>query len=906
MKGGNKARRNGKVLYQDVRMPEEPDEIPEEETEPLPEDEAAGEEQEPAEEYTEGEQEESPAEEVEALAEGEEEQPQEEEMIEEEATEEEGTEEEAMEEEAMEEVSIAPAGPPAEESEPLLQPCSNCATLLDVGDLEPFAKVHCPICGTAMRVRTQLKNFTLVEVLGAGGMGAVYKALDTNLNRMVALKVVRKEFSSDLEYLGKFEREARITASVTHPHVVKVYSFGSDHGLFYIAMELVDKGSLDDLMNLQGQVAEIQALGVGIQIAQGLQAAQQKGLIHRDVKPGNILFADAQTAKIVDFGLALLAEHEAEERGEVWGTPYYVAPEKLDHQPEDFRSDMYSLGGTLFHAIAGRPPFEADTASMVALKHLKSRAVSLQAFAPDVSSATAYVINRMLHKDPDQRYQSYAELIEHLEYAKAQLLDAAGGPRRPKQRVVVESAGQQKVLGILTLVVIVVLVSAIGVAGYFNWSRLFGKHDTTTAGGVTTGDDQSAELSKLNDRMDAARKQIASGDAAGAMDALKSLDDEPSVTQPFQNWITVNEGIASLEQENIKDAYGWFRVVAERSHYSNDPADAGLVGFFTKISGMMKGTGAITPAAATDYSLDNEEALAPLLFALKDWNLNHFKDAGSLLGIYLSASPGDAFQWVGEYKPLAQKYADEEAAFEKAYDAANGAQTPDARAAGLAQLDDLKGKVKGRLAAYIGRVERDLKKRNAALDSDYNQRQSEAQQADATVLSDVKQRYANGLAQFTFDDTVIALQAATVTTPDGVKTRDALLKKAQWLQRFKAQVISDVNAYDYPDVLVNRTGGRMPDGVKKATADGLQVQNQFGTVPFPWNTISPAEILAIATYYVKTTATTQPGQTPDREWLAGVFGCEAGMPNDGKPLLTAAAQAKGDYKPDLGLFGAGG
>src|SRR5580658_3322373 len=158
----------------------------------------------------------------------------------------------------------------------LLQPCPNCATLLDVGDLEPFAKVHCPICGTGIRARTQLKNFTLVEILGSGGMGAVYKALDTNLNRLVALKVVRKEYSSDAVYLAKFEREARITASVNHPHVVKVYSFGSDHGLFYIAMELVDKGSLDDLMNLQGRVAEVQALSVGIQVAQGLQAAQQK------------------------------------------------------------------------------------------------------------------------------------------------------------------------------------------------------------------------------------------------------------------------------------------------------------------------------------------------------------------------------------------------------------------------------------------------------------------------------------------------------------------------------------------------------------------------------------------------------------------------------------------------------
>ena len=191
-------------------MPQEPDEIPEEESEPQPEDEAASAEEETTEEYSEGEpvEEDSATEEVEAVAEGEEE-PQEEVIY--------------AEEEETEEISAVPAGQEAEESEPLLQPCSNCATMLDVGDLEPFAKVHCPICGTAMRARTQLKNFTLVEVLGAGGMGAVYKALDTNLNRMVALKVVRKEYSADAEYVAKFEREARITASVNHPHVVKVY-----------------------------------------------------------------------------------------------------------------------------------------------------------------------------------------------------------------------------------------------------------------------------------------------------------------------------------------------------------------------------------------------------------------------------------------------------------------------------------------------------------------------------------------------------------------------------------------------------------------------------------------------------------------------------------------------------------
>jgi serine/threonine protein kinase len=137
-----------------------------------------------------------------------------------------------------------------------------------------------------MRVRRTFDHFELQEVLGGGGMGTVYRALDRNLNRIVALKLLRQEYSHDPEFVAKFQSEAAITASINHPNVVRVYSTGEDHGLLYLAMELVDKGSLDDLMNLQGRVAEAQVLSVGIQIARGLQAAYQRGLIHRDIKPG--------------------------------------------------------------------------------------------------------------------------------------------------------------------------------------------------------------------------------------------------------------------------------------------------------------------------------------------------------------------------------------------------------------------------------------------------------------------------------------------------------------------------------------------------------------------------------------------------------------------------------------------
>lgn len=326
----------------------------------------------------------------------------------------------------------------------------------------PFALIYCPHCGEAMRARRMFNNFEVVELIGEGGMGSVFKAYDHTLGRMVALKVLRREVSAREDERTKLEQEARVTASVNHPHVVRVYSFGEADGQFYLAMELVEKGSLDDLMGIQTRVSEVQVLDIGVQIAQGLEAAAEKGLIHRDIKPGNVLFADARTAKIVDFGLARVLEDEAEARGEIWGTPYYIAPERLNYEPEDFRSDIYSLGGTLFHAIAGRPPFEAESASLVALKQIKSQRVSLEAFAPDVAPETAYVINRMLEKNPDDRYAGYGELVEHLEFARSKVMERAGRPPGARRREVVEvdSRRANLVVALITLFAALLLLGA--------------------------------------------------------------------------------------------------------------------------------------------------------------------------------------------------------------------------------------------------------------------------------------------------------------------------------------------------------------------------------------------------------------------------------------------------------------
>lgn len=532
----------------------------------------------------------------------------------------------------------------------IIETCNSCGQLLDVSDLAPFSEIDCPHCGTAQRVRTKFHHFELAELLGEGGMGSVFRASDQNLQRQVALKILKKgAASSNIDY-KKLEEEARITASINHPHVVKVFSFGEDNGLFYLAMELVPKGSLDDLMGLQGRVGELQALNVGIQVAQGLQAALDRNLLHRDVKPGNILFADASTAKIVDFGLALILDEHAQEQGEIWGTPYYIAPEKLDNRPEDFRSDMYSLGGTLFHAIAGRPPFEASTASMVALKHIKSQAVSLQAFAPEVSSETAYVVNRMLHKDPDGRYASYDELIGHLNYAKQKLQERAQAPVQRKERSIVESADSRKVMGIIWGVTLLALVTA-AILAFVYRDAIFPDLESS---------DRRTSVTKLNPRqldniLNSARQAFAAGRFQDAITDFDAVASNTS-TQPTRNWALANKGFAYLMDSNSPESVSTFETLSAGGLYSTSARDQRLANFFLELSKLMIAAEPISAGTIRIYNNDNYDTFAMLAYGMKNWNMGAIDDAGEILEAFDESDAQAPYDWINSYKGLVQPY----------------------------------------------------------------------------------------------------------------------------------------------------------------------------------------------------------------------------------------------------------
>ena len=258
-------------------------------------------------------------------------------------------------------------------------------------------------------------NYQLERELGQGGMGTVYLAQDSGLNRQVALKILRSDLGDDPSFAKKFLEEVEVTASLAHPNIIRVFTLGEQDGRLYLVMEHLDQPSLENRMENQAKVSERDVLEIGIGIASALQFAHEEtGLIHRDIKPGNILFGRGNIPKLADFGLAAGARSAQGQQDEIWGTPYYVSPERLLREPEDIRSDIYSLGATLYHAIAGRPPFEAETAEEVAKRHISDRPPPLRSLCPEAQEQTVITLDKCLAKKTEQRWLSYCELINQL------------------------------------------------------------------------------------------------------------------------------------------------------------------------------------------------------------------------------------------------------------------------------------------------------------------------------------------------------------------------------------------------------------------------------------------------------------------------------------------------------------
>lgn len=297
--------------------------------------------------------------------------------------------------------------------------CKQCQHVIDVSAHKALSTINCPECNAENVVAVTLESFLIIGVVGKGTSGMIYRAWDETNQREVAIKVFTNTEEEGSKRVEQAIGEARALVEVRHPNVVQVYAIGTTKGAPYVVMELLDGGSLKDLIVDDQFVPEEQALDYAIDIAEALYRTYQRGLLHLDVKPGNILFDKKGTPKLLDFGYASV--NTKDKQSEILGTPYYVSPELVRQLPADHLCDIYSLGATLFHILTGQAPFEGETIREICLKRLNNKAPDIRTYKKDISEPTAKAIARMLEEDAADRPQTYDDLLSDLRHARLAL-----------------------------------------------------------------------------------------------------------------------------------------------------------------------------------------------------------------------------------------------------------------------------------------------------------------------------------------------------------------------------------------------------------------------------------------------------------------------------------------------------
>ncbi|GIW95149.1 MAG: serine/threonine protein kinase [Pirellulaceae bacterium] len=268
----------------------------------------------------------------------------------------------------------------------------------------------------------RLGDYELIRRLGRGGMADVYLAKQLSLGRNVAIKILRGHLAADPTYVRRFQQEARAAASLVHANIVQIHEVGQIDGLYYIVQEYVPGQNLRQYLQKHGPLDAKTAARVIRHVTAALHRSAQQNIVHRDIKPENIMLSVTGEVKVADFGLARVTQEgqaiELTQVGVTLGTPLYMSPEQVEGRPVDPRSDIYSLGVTCYHMLAGRPPFEGDSPLSVAVQHLQSDPVRLETLRPDLPPELCAIVHRMMAKNPADRYQKPVEILRDLRALK--------------------------------------------------------------------------------------------------------------------------------------------------------------------------------------------------------------------------------------------------------------------------------------------------------------------------------------------------------------------------------------------------------------------------------------------------------------------------------------------------------
>ena len=256
-------------------------------------------------------------------------------------------------------------------------------------------------------------RYEIIEQIGTGGMSDVYKAKCHKLNRYVAIKVMKEEFSHDKNFVSKFIIEAQSAAGLTHPNVVSVYDVGDENGIYYIVMELVEGITLKQYIEKKGRLSSKEAVSIAIQVAQGMEAAHSHHIVHRDIKPQNIIISKEGKVKVTDFGIARAATSQTISSSAM-GSVHYISPEQARGGYSDEKSDIYSFGITLYEMLTGTVPFDGDSTVSVAVQHIQDEILPPSHVVNDIPISVDQIVMKCTQKKTDRRYQSATELIADL------------------------------------------------------------------------------------------------------------------------------------------------------------------------------------------------------------------------------------------------------------------------------------------------------------------------------------------------------------------------------------------------------------------------------------------------------------------------------------------------------------
>lgn len=269
----------------------------------------------------------------------------------------------------------------------------------------------------------RLSGYKILEVLGEGGMGKVYKARQIAMDRIVALKVLSEKVTEDESFVAAFKQEAKVAGQLNHNNVVSVHDFGrTDNGLYFLSMEFIDGENIEQILEKKGKLSAEQSVAVVSEVSKALNFAHEKEIVHSDIKPQNILVDSSGNVKVADLGLAKYLGKSSFDRKKdtVMGTPYYMSPEQATKSRVDSRTDIYSLGATFFHMLTGRPPFDGETSLTILTKHVTEEVPSPRTYDITISTRIANLIQWMMEKDPDDRPADMAEVLAELQSIKAE------------------------------------------------------------------------------------------------------------------------------------------------------------------------------------------------------------------------------------------------------------------------------------------------------------------------------------------------------------------------------------------------------------------------------------------------------------------------------------------------------